>query len=167
MVAAGLVVVSACGGSDSTPVTPTTTQPTPPPPRTVLSGGTTLAVNYAVGAYFTVDRAGTVEATVDYTYATSQIFVWIARGQCTPELFPDQCTYVASSFAGAKPRRVSATGAVAGTYTLIVGNAGPDDESISYQVVLTPTAGTASPGAASLPTGQPSRWILKSSRQTW
>jgi len=69
------------------------------------------------------------------------IIVWVARGDCTAEQFEaEQCTYAATSFTGGKPRKVSVTGAPAGTYTLIVGNLGPDDDSIAFQVVLTPTA---------------------------
>jgi len=146
MAVSGLLLLTACGGSSSpTTTTPTTTQPTPPPPRVVLEGSLSLDVNFVNGEFFTTDRAGTLDATVDYTFASSQIVVWIARGQCSFQQFlDDQCTYAATSFAGSKPRRVSVTGASAGTYTFIVFNAGPDAEAISFQVVLTPSAGAAS-----------------------
>jgi hypothetical protein len=107
----------------------------------VLQNTYAIPVYYVYGEYFTTDRAGTLDATIDYTYANSQILVWIARSTCTPSLFAvDQCEYLATSFAGPKPRRVSVTGAAAGNYLLLVGNLGPQDESVSYQVVLTPTA---------------------------
>jgi hypothetical protein len=85
-----------------------------------------------------------MDVTVDYTFADSLLLILIARGQCTAEQFSaEQCDFAATSFTGSKPRRVSVTGAAPGTYTFIVGNAGPRDESISYQIVLTPTvAGT-------------------------
>src|SRR4051794_38036655 len=73
----------ACGGSSPTAAPPPTTQPTPPPPSVVSQGNTALAVNTARGVFFTTSRAGTLDTTVDYTFADSNIVVWIARGQCT------------------------------------------------------------------------------------
>jgi hypothetical protein len=154
--ATGLSLLSGCGGESTTPTVVTTPPPTPPPPRVVLQGNRNLDVNFAFGEYFTTDRAGTLEAIVDHTFANSLILVWIARDQCTAELFDaEQCNYAATSFAGSKPRRVSFTGAAAGTYTLIVGNGGPQAEAVSYQVVLTPSASSASTRTGeSLPTSQ-------------
>lgn len=151
----GLSVLSGCGGDSTTPTVVSTPAPTPPPPQTVLQGSQSLDVDFAFGQSFTTDRAGTLEAVIDYTFANSLILVWIARGQCTAEQFSaEQCNYGATSFAGAKPRRVSLTGATAGTYTLIVGNGGPQAESLSYQVVLTPSASAASTRTGeSLPAG--------------
>ena len=160
--AAGLVYLSACGGGSSpTSVTPVPTPPPPPPPRTVLSSSAALAGYYGVGSYFTVDRVGALDVTVSYTFATSQIWVYLAPGQCTPELFnADQCTYLATSFAGPNPRRMSVAGAAAGTYTLIVLNGGPDAESIQYQVVLTPAA-SGSAGVTQLMASQPTGWLAR------
>jgi hypothetical protein len=161
--ATGLVLMSACGGGGSlTTTTPPTTQPPPPPPQVVLEGSFALPVDFVTGGFFTTDRAGTIVATVDYTFATSQIVVWIARGQCTFEQFSaDQCTYAATSFAGGDPRTVSITGAAAGTYTLIVFNAGPADEAFSVQVVLTPSAASASDESAFRTPVRPSGWFLR------
>ena len=125
--------------------TPTTTLP---PPSVVLQNSYAISAYYVLGEYFTTSRTGTIDVTVDYTYATNQIVVWIARGNCTADLFvADQCDYAASSFAGSKPRKVSVTGAAAGTFTLLIGNAGPGDDSVSYQVILTPTASAGGSGA--------------------
>jgi hypothetical protein len=73
----------------------------------------------------------------------------------------EQCAFAATSFAGAKPRKISVTGAAAGTYTLIVGNAGPNDEAISYQVVLAPSASAASAGATLPAPVHSGQWSLK------
>lgn len=146
-----LVVLAGCGDDGSPTAAPTPTPPpTPPPPRTVLDRrNVSVRAGFAVGEFFTTDRAGTLEAVVDYTFATSTMVVWVARGQCTADQFgANQCDYAASSFVGAKPRRVSVTGAAAGTYTLIVGNGASQDESISYQVVLTPSAAAAANAGA-------------------
>jgi hypothetical protein len=152
---AGMALVAALSGcgsgtptSNSTPPTPT---PTPlPAPRVVSQGSTDLAVGYAYGVTFDVSPTGTIDATVDYTYADTLLLVWIAKGQCSPEQFNnDQCQFVASSVTGGKPRRVSATGQTAGTYTLIVGSLGPKVEAISYQIVFSATAASAAPPMAS------------------
>lgn len=147
---AGLLLAIACGGSDR-PTTPSTTTPptTLPPPSVVLQNSYPIPAGFAYGQTFTTSRAGTLDATIDYTYATNQIVVWMARGNCTVQLFQaNQCDFAATSFAGSKPRKVSVTGTSAGTFTLIVGNFGTQDESVSYQVVLTPTASAGTPAAA-------------------
>ena len=127
------------------------------------SQGVPLPAGFAFGEFFTTDRAGTIDAMVDYTFATSPMVVWIARGQCTAGQFgAGTCDYAATSFAGARPRRVSVTNAAAGTYTLIVGNGASVDESISYQVVLSPSAaGAASAGAQPVEGG----WQTRLSRR--
>jgi hypothetical protein len=119
----------------------------------VRSGSFDLPVDFVAGSFFTTDRAGTIVATVDYTFANSDILVWIARGECTFEQFVDDtCTYAATSFSGGDPRSVAVAGAAAGTCTLIVYNGGPADEAFSVQVVLTPSAATV---------GNPSAGVAK------
>jgi hypothetical protein len=162
MAVPGLLLMAACGGSSGPTPVPTTTMPAPPPPRVVLQGSTPLRAGFAAGAYFTTDRVGTIEATVDYTFTASQIHVWIATGQCTAELFgAEQCTFATSSFAGAKPRVLTLTGAAAGTYTLVMANLGPDDEAVSVQVVFTPSAGAASNESRNLTPARPGAWSRK------
>jgi hypothetical protein len=113
----------------------------------VSTGGGALASGF-VGrpAPFTTTLTGTLLATVDWTFATNDVDVFIARGDCTPQTFlQGGCNIGAfSDSATAKPERVTLAGAPAGTYTLLVANAGARDESLSWQVVLTPTASSAS-----------------------
>jgi hypothetical protein len=112
--------------------------------------GISLRVEYAFGVYFDTSAAGTIEATVDYTYADTILGVWVANGRCTGEQFEaQQCQLLASSFSGGKPRKLSLATQAAGSYTLIAGNAGPRDESVSFQVVFTRSATAGSPPAAS------------------
>jgi|PlaIllAssembly_1097288.scaffolds.fasta_scaffold273696_2 hypothetical protein len=151
---AGLVVsfalAAACGGGSGSPTTPVTTTPTTtlPPPSVVLQDSYAIQAGWLYWWYFTTSRTGTIDVSIDYTYPTNPIVIWIARGNCTGEvLVADQCDIAATSFAGSKPRKVSVTAAAAGNYTLLVGNAGEQDDSISFQVVLTPTASTAGPAA--------------------
>jgi hypothetical protein len=87
---------------------------------------------------------------VDYTFTDTILAVWIANGRCTGEQFEaDQCQMLATSFSGGKPRKVALADRGAGSYTLIAGNAGPRDESVSFQVVFTRSATAGSPPAAS------------------
>jgi hypothetical protein len=58
----------------------------------------------------------------------------------------------------AKPERPRATNVQAGAYTLWVGNLGPTDESVSFQVVFSANAAAgAAPGAASVAAPAPER----------
>jgi hypothetical protein len=68
--------------------------------------------------------------------------VALVRGDCSSEQFvAQQCPILAFSVSTtAKPEIIRTDGAAAGTYTLFVENTGPTDESVSYQVVLTPSA---------------------------
>jgi len=155
--AAGLtlaILLAACGSDPVTrPPDPPSAAPLPPP--TVASTGQRTLEAHFIGrpAPFTTAVTGTLEATVDWTFATNNIDVFIARGDCTPQQFVDaQCNVAASATSnGVKPRRVTLTGAAPGVYSLLIGNAGPDRESLSWQVVLTPTAASssASPGTGS------------------
>ena len=140
--------IVACGG-DSSPTTPAPTPaPTPPPPIVVLDGTgpiPTCGENCTLVVFdpFITDATGTIDATVDYTYEESLISVWIASGVCEFEQFvTGQCQFAAVNFSG-KPVRASATSQPAGTYTLIIGNGGPRDESVSFQVVFTAQASAA------------------------
>jgi hypothetical protein len=128
-------------------VPPTTTLPPLPPPSVVSTGQGTLEVDF-VGraAPFTTTLTGTLDATVEWTFATNDLDVFLARGDCTPQQFIDnQCNIAAFSLSDtAKPEKVRLAGAAPGVYTLLVGNSGPENESLSWQVVLTPTASSAS-----------------------
>jgi hypothetical protein len=120
------------------------------------ASGASVPVGYALGEYFDITGTGTIDATVDYTYADTLMFIWLAKGRCTSDQFEaDQCQYVATSFTGGKPRKVSASGQAAGTYTLILGSLGPKDESVSYQVVFTQTTASAAPAATARRAAQP------------
>lgn len=154
------VGISSCGGSDSGPTVAPTPAPTPPPPEVVLDGNFPLDANFVIGGFFDLSSTGTIDATVDYTFADTMLALFIATGECTFELFAaDQCNYIATSFAGPKPRTVSATNQPAGRYTLVIWNLGPQSESFAVQVVFTAQAGAASrAGGRDLsPSGMP-RW---------
>ena len=142
--------ISGCERSGSSPtVTPILAPaPTAPPPTVVLEANFTLDVNFVTFGPFDISSTGTLDALVNYIFADTLVAVWLARGECTFELFSaDQCNYVATSFDDPPPRSppggmgsattVSATNQPAGTYTLIISNGGPQSETFAVQVVLT------------------------------
>jgi hypothetical protein len=147
--------LGACGGGGGGgPTSPTATPvPTPTPPVVVYSAKSLpLEVGYTGLVDFTTNRTGTLEASVDWVSAANDLDVLLTRGACSFEqLEAEQCTILAYSVStSAKPERIRTDGATAGTYTLFVENSGPDDESVSLEVMLTPTtAGAARPAASS------------------
>jgi hypothetical protein len=160
----GLLV--AYGGSSPT-APPTPAPPPPPPPPSVVSTGQGAMDANFVGraAPFATSLTGTLEVTVDWAFATNDIDVFLARGDCTPQQFvATQCNIGAlSTSASAKPESVQLTGAAPGTYTLLLGNVGPDRESLSWQVVLTPSASSGS--ASSLGAAERTRDLPEKARR--
>jgi hypothetical protein len=88
---------------------------------------------------------------VDWTFAANDLDVLMTRGDCSFEQAEAlQCTVLVFSLSTtAKPERIRVENAAAGAYTLFVENTGPGDESVSFQVVLTPTTASALPPSAS------------------
>lgn len=159
--------ISGCGGDSSPTATPTPTPaPTPPPPTVVLQENIALDVGFFFGWFFDISSTGTIDATVNYTFDDSMVAVWVATGECGPDaFFADQCDYVATSFDGPKPRRVSATSQPAGAYSLIIANFGPQAESFALQVVFTAQAGAASrTGGSDLSSRDARRWTAPTRR---
>ena len=141
-----LTALSACGGNPAGPSgggpTPTP-PPTPPPPVVVIQQqGFALQVEFLGRRPFTTTRAGALEAIADWTFATNDVDVAITRGDCSFDQFEAaQCEILAMTISTTtKPERANVQSAAVGTYTLFVANFGPTAESISYQVVLTPSA---------------------------
>lgn len=154
------IAVCACGGGNGSVITggsPVVTQPTPQPPVVVSQmSGASLPAQYVGGVAFSTTRSGTLDVTVDWTYAANDVDVALASGSCSLEqLQADQCRLLAFAVSStAKPERLQLAAAAAGSYTLLVENNGPDNESVSYQVVLTPSAVAA---ATQAPAGK-LRW---------
>ena len=157
LLASFVAVLSGCGGTD--PVRPSPPPPTPPPPVTdvIREGSGSLGVLMLGSLAFDSPRPGTLELIVDWTYATNDVDVYLAKGSCTFDQFVSmQCNMVAFSESSiAKPEKISAANTTPGTYTLLVGNIGPTDESVSFQVLLTSQPG-ASSSSAKAAAGQPS-----------
>jgi hypothetical protein len=120
----------------------------------VVAQGTGLSLEAETIGWttFTTTRAGALDVTVDWTYATNDVDVLITKGTCNADqLEADQCSVLTySTSTTAKPEKARAESADAGTYTLFIENSGDRDDAVSYQVVLTPRAtGDAGPQASS------------------
>jgi hypothetical protein len=147
--ACAILVMPACGGGSDTPNTPTpvTTPPPPPPAPTVVRQGAGPIPAETVGFVdFTTTLPGRLDVTVDWTFATNDVDIFIVRGSCTDDqLRNDTCPFLAMATSEtAKPERLSVPNAAAGLYTLYVANFGSSDESVAFQAVLTPNASNLS-----------------------
>jgi hypothetical protein len=107
----------------------------------VSEGSGSLEVDFIGRVPFTSSLPGRLDATVDWTFATNDVDAYLARGVCTfDQFFADECDLISlAQSATAKPERLSVASATLGSYTLFVDNLGPGDESLSWQVVLTPS----------------------------
>jgi hypothetical protein len=139
--------LTGCGGDS--PAGPPASPTPPPPPAAVTSVVTQgafsrLRANFITDIPFTTTATGTLEVRVDWTFADDHIVVYVARGACSfQQLKSDQCTLVVRSESTLpKPRVLTIAGASAADYVLWVGNLGPKEEALSYQVLLT-TGGAA------------------------
>jgi hypothetical protein len=118
--------------------------------------GLSLEAGFTGRVIVTTTRAGTLKATVDWTFDENDIDVGLFTGDCSFDQFVGgQCEMVAASASTtAKPEQIQGA-APAGTYTLFIVNIGPGDETLSYQVVLTPDAAASSASSSQL------QWRLK------
>jgi hypothetical protein len=154
LLAVATIAIGLSGCDDHNPCSNPAATCTPPaspsPPaavKTVVKEASigSLPVDFVAGQYFSTSATGTIDVTVDWTFAENTVHVWLAKGQCTFEQFEaDTCQYATQSLVfRPKPRILSVPAAAAGTYTLIVANWGPKDESLSYQIVLTSASGAS------------------------
>ena len=154
-IAGGLVLAAglfACGGggNDCTKnptgpgcVPPTTTLP--PAVRTSIKAESgSLPTKTVVRLPFTTPSNGTLDITVDWTFASSPIGVYVVREACSLSDFNARtCKFVTTSETTQKPRKISLPSFTAGTYELLIANFASVDESVSYEIGLT-TGGGAS-----------------------
>ena len=128
-----------CGPSPS----PSPTQVT----RVVSQGSGSLPSKFFAPVVFTTTAAGTVGIEVNWTFATNNVNIYLARGAdpCTLETFNNRtCGFLATEESTSmKPEKLSVPGLTAGTYTLYVANFGNTDESVAYQVTLTSTSASS------------------------
>jgi hypothetical protein len=144
-VAVLLVGLAACDGK--TPVTPTSPSPSPPPvTRSTVIGDASFALGsrVVIPVTFATTASGTLEVTVDWTFASNDVDIFVARGSepCTLETFNNRsCGFIATEESTTlKPEKLTIPNFAAGSYTLYVANFGATDESASYHLVLTTTS---------------------------
>jgi hypothetical protein len=132
------LMLPACGSSSS-PVTTTPPTTTPPCTQTTLAqdSGPVEALT-VVGGPVTTTTSGRLDVTVDWTFPSSDIGVYLmTRDSCSEDRFnADACTFIIRSEGGGKPRKVSAPNLAAGAYDVWIANFSEQDESVSVRVVL-------------------------------
>ena len=151
---AGLVMAFLLPGCGSS--TPTTV-PTPAPTSSPCSQSALIQANGAVPprslarVAFSVPTTGRLDVTVDWTFAASEIGIYLVfAGGCSIDQFNvGTCNVLSASETTAKPRKFSVANTAAGNYELLVANFGTQDESISGQVVLSSSTCPAFASAAS------------------
>ena len=135
-----LLTFGGCGGSNSPTAVPAVTTP-PAPVSTVLAQGSrsNLGVNMLLGLDFTTNANGMLDVTVDWTFVTNNVQIYLADGSCSIEQFNSYDCAIAgrSESLTAKPERLQLTNLRAGTYSLLIYNGGPTVESVSFQIVFT------------------------------
>ena len=153
LVLAGAITLSACGGgTDPTPIPSPT--PTPPPIRetVVIYGDDGLVpADTAIAVEFAIPSAGTVEATVDWTFASSDVWVALTTNACNDfaQAFLGQCSSIGIPNRGSsKPKTVSGSVAQGGTGRLWIANFATVDESMALQITLTTTRPASMPNGA-------------------
>jgi len=107
------------------------------PVRTVvLQDGWSAGVFEFVLWEGTVSGSGTLDGTVQWTFASNDVDLAVSDTTCTEAAFPF-CTFLAEATSTtAKPERVSLT-VSAGTYRFWVLNLGPERESGTLEIGLT------------------------------
>jgi hypothetical protein len=142
--AGALFVLGLAGCGGDSPTAPSTATPTAPPApvASVLMQGSLSNMDprvlFTVGTFNTT-AAGKLDVTVDWTFATNDVDVYVARGTCSLEQVNNRtCPFVTlSESTTAKPEKLTVSSLDPGTYSLMIGNLGPTAESASYQVVHT------------------------------
>jgi hypothetical protein len=97
---------------------------------------------------FNTAKVGALETSVDWTYSSNELWMYMADGECTVDQFASldcpgpacACKFsVASEAAVPKPRLLTVPNASSGTRTLVIWNLGPREDACAYQAVLTST----------------------------
>ena len=147
----GLVIsLTGCGGGGGGPAAPSTPAPTPAPPPVVTviaQGSSALDSKVIAPVVFTTTATGTLDMTVDWTFASNDVDIFLARGSepCTLATFNNRtCGFIATEESTTmKPSKLRAPSLAAGTYSLYVANFGDTDESIAWQFLLTTGSGSS------------------------
>jgi hypothetical protein len=143
-VLAAVLTLAACGGGGSSPAAPTAAAPAPAPaPVTTVLHQSSYRIAAEDGGYIDVaiPRTGTIAATVDWTFASSPVWVALTPDTCGDPVsaFFDSCSNIAPSslFERNKPKTLRGPVTQGTRARLWVLNLADVDESIAVQVTLT------------------------------
>ena len=138
-------------------VYPVDSPPTTPPPTSVVVHDDAFPVGskVLVPDTFSTSATGTLVVTLDWTFASNDIDIFVARGTepCTLQTFNNRtCPFIATEeSATLKPEKLTIPNLPAGAYTLYVANFGATDESVACHIVLT---SATSASISSVPVGR-------------
>jgi hypothetical protein len=121
------------------------------PASVLLEGSGPVPANAGGYVEFEIPRAGTLNATVDWTFATNRVIAAMTTDACNDlfAAFDGRCSDIGSPLLGTgKPKMATGTVSQAGRGRLWIGNLG-NDESVAVQITLTGA------GVGSTPTSQP------------
>jgi len=150
LVLAGAITLSACGDGVTPPTQFPSPSPTPPPLETIVIYGDSGGVppDSAIAIDFGIPSAGTVEATVDWTFASSDVWVAMTTRACDDfmQAFLGQCSHIGTPNLGnLKPKTVSGAVTQGGPGRLWIANFATVNESMAIQITLTrPRSASAS-----------------------
>ncbi len=132
--------LAGCGGGGNDVTTPQVTVPTPVPctQTTIEQDGDTITARTLLYFDFSVPDNGRLDITIDWTYASSMIGVYVVPvNTCTlAEFNARTCNFLIRSETSVKPRKISTPNFTAGNYRWIIGNFSESLESVSIQILL-------------------------------
>jgi hypothetical protein len=159
----------ACGGGGSSPSTPSATPAAAAPTPVactqsfLFQGSGSVPAETLVGSPVVVGTAGRLDVILDWTFADSDIGVYVAQGSCDIGQFNARtCNFVIRSESGAKPRKVSSS-VSAGTYLFLIANYASREESASTQVILSSSGCPGLTSNAAIASGSATRRALEHS----
>jgi hypothetical protein len=151
------MTLGACGGGSNcseNPTGPTCPTPPPPPPPTpappsVIYGDSgSVPADSAIAIDFNIANAGTVAATVDWTFASSEVWIAMTTNACNDfvQAFVGQCSQIGTPNLGnSKPKTVTGSVTQATSARLWIANLATVDESMAVQITLARTGSASTP----------------------
>jgi hypothetical protein len=162
------VLLPGCGSSSPTAVPTPAPTPTPCTQNALVQANGALPSLNLVRVPFSAPTTGRLDMTVDWTFAASQIGIYlVGAGACSIDQFnADTCNFLSVSETTIKPRKISVANTAAGNYELLLVNFSDQDESLSVQVILSSStcpafASARSEGSARVFGGRMSESIVR------
>lgn len=122
--------------------------PTPLPLIVIYGDSGSVPADSAIAIDFSIPNAGTVAATVDWTFASSDVWVVMTTNACNDfvQAFLGQCGQIGSPNLGnSKPKTVTGSVTQATSARLWIANFATVDESMAVQITLARTGSASEP----------------------